>query len=123
MLRCQKSLSILSALAATSGGRVEVVLRGRPARSAFNDFDAVVAKSPGLTFGGPYVAADLPELYGGVHFTWAIDYFEEGLNSSWLLPNRLYEGAVYGAPPVALAQVETGRWLARHGVGVTLAGC
>ena len=53
-----------------------------------------------------------------MHFTWAIDYFEEGLNSAWLLPNRLYEGGLFGSVPIALADVETGRWLAKRGAGV-----
>ena len=120
MLRCEKSLAILSALAAASDGRVEVVLRGRPARSTFADFDAAVARAPGVSFEGAYSPSDLPRLYGEIHFTWAIDYFEEGLNSSWLLPNRLYEGSLHGAVPLALADVETGAWLARHEAGVRL---
>ena len=120
MLRCRKSLALLSALAAGSGGRVEVLLAGKPARTELGDFDEVVARTPGLTYAGPYTAADLPALYGQVHFAWAIDYFEEGLNSAWLLPNRLYEGAAHGAVPIALAEVQTGRWLSERGLGVLL---
>ena len=37
------------------------------------------------------------------------------------MPNRIYESCAYGAPPIALAGVETGRWLAARGVGLTLA--
>ena len=44
---------------------------------------------------------DLPSIYGCVHFTWTLDFYEAGGNSDWLLPNRLYEGGVHG--PVALA--------------------
>lgn len=120
MLRCARSLALLSELAAASGGRVEVLLAGRPARTELTDFDEVVARTPGLSYVGPYTASDLPRLYGQVHFAWAIDYFEEGLNSAWLLPNRLYEGVAHGAVPIALAQVQTGRWLAEQGAGVLL---
>ena len=42
---------------------------------------------------------------GDVHFTWAIDFYEAGANSDWLLPNRLYEGGAHGAVPIALAGV------------------
>ena len=49
-----------------------------------------------------------------------IDYMEEGQNSSWLLPNRIYESGRYGAVPVALAGVQTGRFLAERGFGVRL---
>ena len=104
-----------------SGGAVEVEIRGRPARDAVPDFDAVVAATPGLSFGGAYDrATDLAAMYGRVHFTWAIDFYEDGLNSSWLLPNRLYEGSAFGSVPLALRAVETGRWLDRHGCGLLL---
>jgi len=45
---------------------------------------------------------------------------EAGGNSDWLLPNRLYEGSRFGAVPIALASVETGRYLADRGFGVRL---
>ena len=39
---------------------------------------------------------------------------EAGLNSTWLLPNRIYEGGYYCVPPIAPAETETARWVARH---------
>jgi succinoglycan biosynthesis protein ExoL len=120
MLRCQRSLDLLCALARDGNGLVQVDIRGRPTYGAFNDFDAQVANAPNLTFGGPYRPADVPDLYAAAHFTWAIDFFEQGLNSSWLLPNRLYEGQLFGAVPIAMRQVETGRWLARRHAGLLL---
>ena len=120
-IRCQKSLDFLCELAARRPDLVEVRIHGRPARAAFRDFDAQVAGAPGVTFSGGYTAADLPALYGDVHFNWAIDFMEEGLNSAWLLPNRLYEGSRYGAVPIALSDVETGRFLAARGFGLPLA--
>ncbi len=120
MLRCRRSLDILAALAARSQGRVRVLVAGLPSPDIFPDFPAAVAKLPGVEYAGPYRPADLPRLYGRVHFAWCIDYFEEGLNSAWLLPNRLYESLAHGAVPVALAEVETGRWLAAAGVGLRL---
>jgi hypothetical protein len=119
-LRCRRSLDILTALAARRPDLVEVTLHGRPAYSEFDDFDAQVRRLPNLRYGGPCVAEHLPSLYGRVHFAWAIDFMEEGLNSSWLLPNRLYEASRFGAVPIALADVETGRALARRGFGVRL---
>jgi hypothetical protein len=120
-IRCRKSLDILTGLAARRPDLVEVRIHGRPAYAEFEAFDAQVAAAPGVSFGGPYKPADLPGLYGGVHFCWAIDYMEEGLNSSWLLPNRLYESGRYGAPAIALEDVETGRRLAELGVGLRIA--
>jgi len=119
-IRCRKSLAILAELAARRPDLVDVRIHGRPAYSEFDDFDAAVRALPNLTFGGGYAGADLPRLYGEVHFAWAIDFMEEGLNSSWLLPNRLYEASRHGAVPIALAGVETGRYLAERGFGVRL---
>jgi succinoglycan biosynthesis protein ExoL len=120
-LRCRKSLELLAAFTRRMEGRFEVVLRGRPAYSEFADFDGLVGAEPYLRFEGPYRSPeDLARIYGEVHFSWAIDFFEEGLNSSWLLPNRLYEGCRYGAVPIALRQTETGRFLAERYMGVLL---
>ncbi len=121
IIRCRRSLDLLAALVRNSGGAVEVEIRGLPARDVVPEFDAVVASTPGLSFGGAYDrATDLPAIYGRVHFTWAIDFYEDGLNSAWLLPNRLYEGSMFGSVPLALRAVETGRWLARHDCGILL---
>lgn len=119
-LRCRRSFDLLSGLAARLSGRVEVVIRGRPSPAVFPDLQAEVARSPHVHFEGPYAAADLPALYGSVHFSWCIDFYEEGHNSTWLLPNRLYESAAHLAVPVALRDVETGRFLQRHDLGLVL---
>lgn len=121
VIRCRRSLLALAALCRALPGMVEVDIRGRPAATSILDFEAIVAGAPAIRFLGPYDRRkDLPAIYGSVHFTWAIDYFEAGGNSDWLLPNRLYEGSLHGAVPIALARVETGRWLATRGAGVLL---
>jgi succinoglycan biosynthesis protein ExoL len=120
-LRCRKSLDLLAAFTRQAGGRFEVVLRGRPAYREFDDFDGFVAAEPHIRFGGPYRNPDdLAAIYGDVHFSWAIDFFEEGLNSAWLLPNRLYEGCRYGVVPIAMAGTETARFLSERRLGVLL---
>lgn len=118
MIRCRRSLDLLCALARDADGLVQVDIRGRPSLDVFDDFAGQVAGTPNLSFGGPYAPSEIAKLYGSVHFTWAIDFFEAGLNSSWLLPNRLYEGQLYGAVPIALIDVETGRWLAHRQAGL-----
>lgn len=120
MLRCRRSLAILRQLVRKANGRVEVVVAGVPSLVEFDDFHRDVADTAGLSYLGPYTAADLPRLYGDVHFAWAVDYFEEGQNSAWLLPNRLYESLARGVVPIALARVETGRWLAAYDAGLLL---
>ena len=74
-----------------------------------------------MVFLGPYDRrTDLARVYGGVHFTWVMDFYESGGNSDWLLPNRLYEGSLYGPVALAFAGNETGRWFARHNAGVVV---
>jgi hypothetical protein len=120
VIRCRRSLQILADLARARPGLVQVVIRGKPAYQEFDGFQGVVEATPGLSFEGPYAREDLARIYRGVHFTWAIDYFEAGQNSDWLLPNRLYEGGLHGAPAIALSGVQTGRWLAEHQAGILL---
>ena len=121
VIRCRRSLQLLTELATRLPNQIEVVIRGRPKRNVIPDFDALVAATPGCRFLGEYDRhTDLPAIYSDVHFAWAIDFYEAGRNSDWLLPNRLYEGALYGAVPLALAAVETGRWLTAHRCGVCL---
>jgi succinoglycan biosynthesis protein ExoL len=120
-LRCRKSLDLLSSFTRRMDGRFEVVLRGRPARTELPDFERFVAAEPFMRFEGAYRnPEDLARIYGEVHFSWAIDFFEEGLNSDWLLPNRLYEGCRYGAVPIAMRHTETGRFLAERNMGLLL---
>lgn len=120
-LRCRKSLAALDAVSRQLGGRIAVELRGRPALTEFDDFHGTAEASPHLHYGGPYrYPGDLATLYSGVHFVWAIDFFEEGLNSSWLLPNRLYEGCLNGAIPIALAGTETAAFIERLGIGIVV---
>jgi succinoglycan biosynthesis protein ExoL len=121
MIRCTRSLRLLIELTRKSEGSVKVVIRGKPLRHLFGDFEKAIRDVPGIQFLGPYRNPhDLQNIYRNVHFNWAIDMFEEGLNSSWLLPCRLYEGGLYGAVPMALQSVETGRLLKKLGAGVLL---
>jgi succinoglycan biosynthesis protein ExoL len=120
-LRCRRSLELLAEFTRRLDGRFEVVLRGRPALSEFPDFHAFVEAEPWLSFRGPYRnPEDMAAIYGDVHFSWAIDFFEAGQNSEWLLPNRLYEGCRFGAVPISMGNTETGRFHNQQDIGVLL---
>ena len=120
-IRCHKSLNILTELVRNMEGQVEVIIRGKPSLDQFDDFYQQTSGIQGLRFEGPYQnPADLEKIYSEVHFTWAIDMFEEGLNSSWLLPNRIYEGGLYSSVPLAQENVETGAHLKRLKTGYLL---
>jgi len=123
VIRCQRSLDLLAALVRSQRGKVEVIIRGRIARDVLPDFDTVIASTPGLRYLGPYDRRnELGTIYRGVHFAWAIDYFEAGANSDWLLPNRIYEGGLFGAIPIARNGCATAAWLQGNGIGVILDG-
>src|SRR5579859_314861 len=122
MLRCQRSFEALSSVARRANGNLQIIIAGRPSPKEFPDFAALVAKTSHVSFLGPYRFDELPALYGDVHFSWAVDYFEQGLNSSWLLPNRIYESSFFGSVPIGLDGVETSRWLAEKQIGISLVG-
>jgi succinoglycan biosynthesis protein ExoL len=123
MIRCRRSLGLLAALTQAHQGAVEVIIRGRVAHNAIPDFGSLVAATPNLCYLGPYDRGrDLGTIYGEVHFAWAIDYYEEGANSDWLLPNRLYEGGLFGTVPIAREGTATATWLRQHCIGCSLDG-
>jgi succinoglycan biosynthesis protein ExoL len=121
-LRCRRSLRLLLSLADRFPERVELSLRGAPARTELGNFEAELAGRTNVSFGGRYAwPGDLASIYADVDLVWAGDFHDPGANSKWLLPNRLYEGGYYCAPPIAPSDSETGRWVDAHGVGFTLA--
>ena len=119
VLRCEESFQILLAAARRHPELIDVELRGRPTEK-LQDLINQHLPIPNMRFGGPYTTSDLATLYRGCHLTWAIDYSERGLNSDWLLPNRLYEGGYFNNPAIALAGTETANWLHARGVGILL---
>lgn len=121
-LRCRRSLGLLLGLAERFPTKIELSFRGAPARTEIGDFEERTKNLPNVHFGGRYAWPDgLAQIYGDVDLVWAGDFHDPGANSKWLLPNRLYEGGYYCAPPIAPADSETGRWIATHGFGFTLA--
>lgn len=121
-LRCRRSLALLLEMAERFGPRVEIVMRGAPARTELPDFEERIAGRANVRFAGRYTwPEDLASLYRDVDVVWAGDYHDADANSRWLLPNRLYEGGYYGAVPIAPADSETGRWIEARGLGFTVA--
>lgn len=123
ILRCARSLDFLDRLTRAADGRIEVILRGKPARDALPTLDGVLAANPQLRLEGPYrYPDDLAAIYGAVDFAWLIDWYDAGENSEWLLPNRLYEGCRFGAVPIARKGTEIARVLEQLGIGVVTEG-
>lgn len=121
VLRCRRSFDLLVRLAAAQQGRVRIELWGAPALDQIPHFHQALSGAAHISFHGAYKPDDLPAIYSRAHFSWAVDYYEAGGNSDWLLPNRLYESLSFACVPIAVAGVETARWLEKHGVGAVLA--
>lgn len=123
MLRCRWSLMTLDAVTRARPGRFKIRLRGRPALDVMPNFHAVIDANPDLEFLGPYSwPDDLARIYAEVDVAWLIDRYQAGQNSDWLLPNRLYEGCLNGAVPVALGGTEVARRVADWDCGVIVPG-
>lgn len=120
-LRCHRSLDLLCQVADRFGPQVEVRLHGIPALTEIPDFETKVAARPNMSYHGRYRSPeDLPEIYAGLDIVWSGDFMEAGLNSTWLLPNRIYEGGYYCVPPIAPSNTETARWILRNACGFIL---
>ncbi len=121
ILRCRFSLACLDAVTRAAPGRYRVVMRGRPAYDALPDFEAIVADNPDLHFDGPYAYPDdLAHIYAGVDLAWLVDRYDEGANSDWLLPNRLYESGLNNVPPICPAGTEVARRAEQLGIGLRM---
>lgn len=119
--QCRASLLRIRYLAQRLGGRIRFLLRGYPGGTIAGEFAKLLGDPlPNLIFAGPYeYPADLGEMYAGVDFNWAFDEGNPSGNSSWCLPNRIYEGGCFGVPALADARTETGRWVESRGLGWT----
>ncbi|HVY88056.1 MAG TPA: hypothetical protein VG942_04260 [Hyphomonadaceae bacterium] len=117
-LRCWRSFGLLLEIARQYGKHVHIVMHGAPALTEIPDFHARIQGLTNVVLHGRYRAPeDLAKIYSGLDVVWAGDFMEAGYNSSWLLPNRLYEGGYYAVPPIAPAATETARWIRDRGVG------
>jgi succinoglycan biosynthesis protein ExoL len=121
MLRCRRSLDLLLKTAHMLGDSVHIHLHGVPALTEIPDFYERVRDIPNLAFHGRYRSPeDLAAIYADLDVVWAGDFMEAGFNSSWLLPNRLYEGGYYAVPSIAPAGTQTSSWIEARGVGFTV---
>jgi hypothetical protein len=121
MLRCMRSFELLLALAAALPDQVRVLIRGYPTEVDPATFRARCTACPNVTYAGPYRHPDdLQETFGAVDLVWAIDYYDVGANSDWLLPNRLYEAGCLRVPLLARAGTATGGHVRLLGLGWVL---
>jgi len=121
MLRCMRSFDLLLGLADALPDQVRVLIRGYPTEMDEQAFRARCAAYPNVTYAGPYRHPDdLQPTFGAVDLVWAIDYYDAGANSDWLLPNRLYEAGCVRVPLIARAGTATGGRVRLLGLGWVL---
>ncbi len=122
IIRCRRSLLILVDAAKRAKGKLQIVLWGRPAYSAIPDFDALIENAEHVHFHGAYRSPhDLAEIYKTIDFMWTIDFYEEGGNALWQLPNRLYEAGLFAVPHLYRPGTAVATWLEARGLGIEIA--
>lgn len=120
-LRCQRSFDLLCELADRYRDRIDIKLHGQPARTEIPVFEPEIDARANVSFAGRYRSPeDLAAIYDGLDVVWAGDFMEAGFNSSWLLPNRIYEGGYYATPAIAPAGTQTAAWIKQNDCGFSL---
>lgn len=119
-LRCQRSLDLLVAAAKALGPRIHIAMHGVVHHHAVKDFDSIVAAHENIGFHGPYDYPNgLEKIYQTCDVVWSQDMWQWGTNSTWLLPNRIYEASYFGCPSIAVAGTGTGN-RTEDGLGWTI---
>lgn len=117
-LRCERSMKILSDIASRLGDRVEIRTRGFPTETGLSRYLSQISEHPNWHYSGEYkIPDDLEEMYGGVHFSWCLDFLDTNGNSELLLACRMYQGGYYGSVPLVARDTEMERFLAPHRIG------
>ncbi|MEQ9435438.1 glycosyl transferase [Hyphomonas sp.] len=120
-LRCRRSFALLCKLADYYPDEIEIRLHGQPARTEIPVFESEIDARANMSFAGRYRSPeDLAAIYDKLDVVWAGDFMEAGYNSTWLLPNRIYEGGYYATPAIAPAGTETAAWINRHDCGLSV---
>ena len=120
VLRCVRSVELLCSIARRLGEKVVIHVRGQASEEYLPSrvIHKAAALYPNFRFLGPYVSPyDLPSIYSQIHFSWCIDYLDAGTNSDWLLPNRIYEGGLFGAVALARENTATGNMVRQNQLG------
>lgn len=121
ILRCQRTLDLMIRAAKEFGDAIEINVHGKPDLWSVPRFHETIDEVENIVFHGAYKAPDdLPDIYNQLDLVWSGDFMEAGLNSKWLLPNRIYEGGYFAVPAVAPADTQTGAWIRETETGFTV---
>jgi succinoglycan biosynthesis protein ExoL len=121
IIRCQRTLELLKALATARSGRINIRIAGLVSYFLIEDFDAQIAGYDNITFCGRYDwPSGLAEVYRNVDLVWAQELSWKGGNSDWLIPNRVYEASYFGVPSISVDDTETARFVREKNIGYVL---
>jgi succinoglycan biosynthesis protein ExoL len=117
-LKCRKSFELIQMLATKLPDKVRFILRGYPNEVLRGTFDELLARTPSITYGGPYrYPLDLSELYNSIDLCWGFDFCSPNTNSKWTLANRLYEAGYFGVPILVERETAGGDFVQRLDCG------
>ncbi len=122
LLRCARSMEILSELVRRGEGRFELVLRG--IGMAGLNLEEWAESSEYISFGGPYVVpADLPKMYEDVDLVWGCFPLlgpdqSEMRSGTMARTNRFYEACFFRRPLINRSDSEDGRVIEMNDIGL-----
>lgn len=121
ILRCQRTLDVLKAAASAMPDSLTIRMHGRVSEFLIDDFEEQISGFANMEYKGSYSwPLGLKEAYNGADFVWGQELDWEGGNSSWLIPNRIYEAPYFGVPVIAVDNTETARIVHQRGLGYVL---
>lgn len=120
LLRCRISAAVLLECMTTSPDSLRLSIHGSLER--IGDLGQKLINQPSCLYTGAYDNDSLGELLAAASFVWAID-FADIENSTWLLPNRLYEAIASGVPLIAVDGTATADVVRRYNIGMVLPEC
>lgn len=110
LIRGDDTLQLIERLAHRLQGVVSFRFAGIFTSVDRHHFDHVIRSNENVVYEGEYAnPGDLPRLYSGVDFAWALDLEHTQGNSRWLMPCRFYEAGWFGVPCLAAKDFEVGR--------------
>jgi len=118
VLRCRRSIYILTKVAAELSKKCELHIHGFPLWVNQNLLCRHSLENKNIFWHGEFKYPDgIKDVLSDADMLWLIDLSENQSNAKWLLPNRLYDGIYYRVPMLAMSDTETGKYIQKYNIG------
>jgi glycosyltransferase involved in cell wall biosynthesis len=118
VLRDQKSIDILVKIAIEFNHKCDLHIYGYPLWVKHDELQRITRDNKNIYWHGEYsYPQDLNIILSDADLLWLIDLSENINNSKWLLPNRLYDGILFGVPLIARQNTETCNYINNKNIG------